>query len=188
MPTPSPHNPLDQAQFEALFKSHFQYLCNFARQYVGEDEVAEDLTQKVFITLWEKRDTIDPKLSVKSYLFTMLKNRCLNYLRDSKKYHSKVLDIDCGNLEISVEEDPLAEEELRKQIQAALDELPEKCRLVFEMSRFRGMKYKEIAEDLELSQKTVEAHMSKAIKSLRKSLSQWLGLLLLLIIILYQKT
>ncbi|MCI4669460.1 MAG: RNA polymerase sigma-70 factor [Bacteroidia bacterium] len=183
----SSHTYLTESQFEDLFKSHFQFLCNFARQYVGDDELAQDLTQKVFITLWEKRESIDTQLSVKSYLFTILKNRCLNYLRDQKKYRSKLLDVDCGDLEVSVEEDPLAEEELREQIEEALNALPEKCRLVFEMSRFRGMKYKEIAEELELSQKTVEAHMSKAIKSLRKYLAQWLGLILLLLTIFVNK-
>ncbi len=74
------YDPLDKAQFERLFKTHFQYLCNFAQQYVGDADAAQDLCQKVFIMLWEKREHIDPRKSIKSYLFTAVKNRALNYL------------------------------------------------------------------------------------------------------------
>lgn len=176
MPTPSTYGPFDQREFEQLFKSHFQHLCNFARQYVGDGEVAQDITQKVFIQLWEKRESLDPNLSIKSYLFTSVKNRCLNHIRDSKNYRSKVLDVDCGDIEVAVEEDFLAVEELQSRIDYALASLPEKCRQVFELSRFEGKKYREISEELGIAQKTVEAHMSKAIKTLRTHLKQFLML------------
>ncbi|RMG24557.1 MAG: RNA polymerase sigma-70 factor [Bacteroidetes bacterium] len=178
MSKPHTHPTFDEVQFEALFKSHFQYLCNFARQYVHEDETAREITQQVFIALWEKRASLNPAQSVKAYLFTAVKNRCLNYLRDSKKYRSKLLDIDCGNFELSREEDHFAEAELKAQIEAVLNSLPEKCRQVFEMSRFEEMKYKDIARELGISQKTVEAHISKALKSLREQLQHFLLLFL----------
>ena len=171
----------DESQFEALFKSHFQYLCSFAQQYVGDGDTAQEITQKVFITLWEKRETLNPKMSIKSYLFTSVKNRCLNYIRDNKKYRSKILDLDCGDLDFSVEEELLVEEELKQKIEAALSTLPEKCRRVFEMSRYQGLKYKEIAEELGIAQKTVEAHMSKAMKILREYLKHYLMIILVLI-------
>ena len=165
---------LDRTAFEQLFKSHFAYLCNFAKQYVQDQDVAQEICQQVFIRLWEKRADIDPKLSIQSYLFTAVKNRCLNYLRDNKKYRSRVLDLDCGDLDFSREdEDLFAEAELKRRIEEALAQLPEKCRLVFEMSRYRNMKYQEIAEELDISAKTVEAHMSKALKTLRKALSDY---------------
>ena len=170
-----------ESQFEELFKLHFQYLCNFARQYVGDLDTAQEITQKVFITLWEKRAEIDPKQSVKSYLFRSVKNRCLNYIRDNQKYRSQILDLECGDFEFSVEEEHFAEEELKKNIEAALETLPEKCRQVFEMSRYQSMKYKEIAEELDIAQKTVEAHMSKAIKTLRKFLKGFMVFLLALL-------
>lgn len=179
----SSYRTFDRAQFDLLFKSHFQYLCNFSNQYVEDFEAAQDITQKAFITLWEKRSDIDPKLSIKSYLFTIVKNRSLNYIRDNQKFRSKVLDIDCGDIEIGVEEAHFAEEELRQQIEQALATLPEKCRKVFEMSRFQDKKYKEIAAELEIAQKTVEAHMSKAIKTLREYLKHFL--LILISFILY---
>ncbi|MEZ4850013.1 MAG: RNA polymerase sigma-70 factor [Bacteroidia bacterium] len=172
-----PHKAMSQAQFESLFKLHFQFLCNYARQYVGDMDAAEEITQNVFIKLWEKREEIDPEKSVRAYLFRSVKNRCLNYLRDNKKYQSQLLDIDCGDFDLGVEEDHFAETELQANIEAALATLPEKCRLVFEMSRYQDKKYKEIAEELDISQKTVEAHMSKAIKTLREYLKHFLVVL-----------
>ena len=164
---------IDKKEFEVLFKTHFQYLCNYANQYVGDMDTAKDLCQKVFITLWQKRATINPKQSVKSYLFTAIRNRCLNHIRDHKKYRSKVLDLDCGDFDIGVEEDQFEMEELQHKIERALNTLPEKCRKVFEMSRFQKMKYREISEELNISQKTVEAHMSKALKTLKVELKDY---------------
>jgi len=73
-------SPFDKKQFELLFKTHFNYLCNFAKQHVNDAHTAQDICQKVFIALWEKRDILDASQSVKSYLFTAVKNRCLNYI------------------------------------------------------------------------------------------------------------
>ena len=174
------HNTFDKQQFEQLFKLHFKYLCNFAMGYVEDRDAAQDICQKVFITLWEKRSEIDPKKSIKSYLFTSVKNRCLNYIRDNKKYRSQILDLDCADFEAAEQQDDFAEADLKNKIQNALASLPEKCRLVFEMSRFQNLKYREIAEELDISQKTVEAHMSKAMKSLREQLKDYLMILMLL--------
>ncbi|MCB0640887.1 MAG: RNA polymerase sigma-70 factor [Phaeodactylibacter sp.] len=181
MPNRPPHSILDRPAFEQLFKSHFAYLCNFANQYVQDQDAAQEICQKVFIRLWEKREEMDPQQSIQSYLFTAVKNRCLNHLRDTKKYRSRILDLDCGDLDFSRDDqDLLAAEELQQRIEAALAALPDKCRQVFEMSRYRNMKYQEIAEELAISPKTVEAHMSKALKTLREALSDYqLGVLLL---------
>ncbi len=170
------HKSFDKNQFEQLFKSQFSYLCNFAKQYVQDMDIAQDICQKVFINLWEKRTEIDPNQSIKSYLFTAVKNRSLNHIRDNKKFRSTVLDLDCGDIDIAEEiEDNFSQQELKEKIDRALSTLPGKCRQVFEMSRNQGMKYKEIAEELDISQKTVEAHMSKALKILRTELKDfWL--------------
>ena len=168
---------LTEPQFEKLFKEFFIPLSNFAKQYVQDLDTAKDITQKVFLTLWEKRSQMNPEQSIKSYLFTSVKNRSLNYIRDHKKYRSEVLDLDCGDINMMEEERPLEMADVQARVEQALNELPEKCRKVFELSRFRGMKYKEIAEELQIAQKTVEAHMSKAMKSLRenlKDLGTWL--------------
>jgi len=165
----NPDTRLDKMQFEQLFKSYFQYLVNYAGQYVQDSNTSEDIVQKVFIALWAKRDSINPKQSVKLYLFTAVRNNCLNYIRDNKKYRSLVLDLDCGEFDI-IEEETDTQETLSQQLDYALNQLPEKCRKVFELSRIHRLKYKEIADELDISIKTVEAHMSKALKTLRELL------------------
>ncbi len=176
---------LDKALFEELFNLHFKHLCHFAKQYVKDDDSCQDVVQKVFISLWSRRADIDPQQGIVPYLFTAVKNRCLNHLRDHKKYRSHVLDLDCGDLEVvpPLVDHQLAVEELQEKIDAALDKLPEKCRLVFEMSRYRDMKYREIAQTLGISPKTVEAHMSKAINSLRKDLERYMTILITLLLL-----
>lgn len=165
---------LDKAHFERLFRTEISRLHNFAKQYVQDSDTAMDICQQVFITLWEKREQIDMAKAVRTYLYTSVRNRCLNHIRDHKKFRSKVLDLDCGNIDIEgfteIEQDTA---ELETKIDDALTLLPEKCRQVFEMSRFREMKYREIAEELDISQKTVEAHMSKAMRILREALQEY---------------
>ena len=175
---------LDEVLYEQLFKSNYQYLVNFARQYVADDNSCEDIVQKVFIRLWEKRADIKTDQGIKAYLFTAVRNRSLNHLRDTKKYRSELLDINCAKADIAFEADHFAIEELEKKIAEALASLPEKCRLVFEMSRYQEMKYREIAEELSISTKTVEAHMSKALKGLKKHLEGYLGLIQLIFALL----
>ncbi len=181
MPNSNKHKKLDKPSFEQLFKTHFVHLCNFAYQFVKDTDSAKDICQKVFINLWENREKIDLQKSIQSYLFTSVRNRCLNYIRDQKKYRSQVLDLEIHDFEIPVEEDDIALSELKDKVAAALNDLPEKCRLVFEMSRYENMKYKDIAEALDISVKTVEAHMSRALKGLRENLDDYHFVLLLIL-------
>ena len=169
------HDAIDQRQFEKLFKLHFQQLHGFAKNFVQDSDTARDICQQVFIQFWEKRNEIDTTRSLKSWLFTAVRNKCLNHIRDHKKYRSQVLDLDCGYYNLYNEQhDEVEEQDLKNQINVALDSLPDKCRQVFEMSRFGDMKYREIADELNISQKTVEAHMSKAIKVMRSALKHYL--------------
>lgn len=180
MPKVTETKVLTRDQFTLLFKTHYETLCRFAYQYVLDTNTAQDICQSVFVNLWHKRQTIDQHKSIKSYLYTAVKNRSLNHLRDHKKYRSKVLDLDSGAFDIAEDFATVDAEEIREKVQLALSELPEKCRQVFEMSRFQHMKYREIADELNISPKTVEAHMSKAMKMLRQSLK---GLLTLAIMV-----
>jgi RNA polymerase sigma-70 factor (ECF subfamily) len=179
MPNKDKKEGLDKTQFEKLFREHFVHLASFARQYIEDEDSAKDIAQKVFINLWENRAKIDSEKSIASYLFTSVKNRCLNHIRDHKKFRSNLLDLECNDFDLSVAPDQGELTELEHHISVALASLPEKCRRVFEMSRYHDKKYKEIAEELAISQKTVEAHMSKAIKALRVHLQDYLGLILL---------
>ncbi len=144
-------------------------------------ETAKELVQDAFITLWEKRDTIDTGRSVKSYLTTIIFNRCQNYLRDNRKFNSDILEIE-NLLEFSenLASDFLVEAELAGAIKAAIDELPEKCREIFLLNRYENLKYHEIADRLQLSQKTVEAQMSKALQHMRLRLAEYIVSMILL--------
>ncbi|MBS4012298.1 MAG: RNA polymerase sigma-70 factor [Bacteroidetes bacterium] len=174
-----PEKIIDKQSFQVVFNEYYTSLCRFAVSFLGDNDSAEEIVQQVFVNLWEKRNTIDQDKSVKTYLFTSVKNRSLNYIRDNKKYRSYYLDFEL-EMEIPVEgKDVVSESDLNNQINRALDKLPDKCREVFMLCRFEDMKYKEVAEKLGISQKTVEAQMSKALKILREELKDYFVLLLI---------
>lgn len=170
---------IDEKDYKILFETYYSALCHFAAGYLSGHDTAEEIVQQVFINLWNQRETIDPEKQVKSYLFTSVKNRCLNHIRDHKKFRSYYLDIE-AEMEIPVAEtDLISEQELEKRIAQALDKLPEKCREVFGLCRFEEMKYHEVAQKLKISVKTVEAQMSKAMRILREELKGlWLFFIL----------
>lgn len=171
---------MDETRFEQYFREHFQALVGFAMWYVPDSDTASEIVQEVFINFWNKRDTISPDQNIKSYLYISVKNRCLNFIRDNKKFRSYFLDVELEmDVAVSVP-DKLEQSEVALQIENAFGKLPEKCRQVFELSRLEEMKYREIAEKLNISVKTVEAQMSKALKILSSELK---GLLIILILI-----
>lgn len=173
--------PFGLQRFGQLFKEQFGPLCGFAGGYIRDADAAKEIVQEVFVNLWQRRETIEPGLSVKSYLFTSVRNRCLNYIRDHKKFQSYILDVETEERFPSWEPGYLEEEETGRKIESALAKLPEKCREVFELSRFEEMKYAEIAEKLGISVKTVEVHISKALRILREELKDLLMILLFLL-------
>lgn len=161
-------------RFEDLFKGLFRPLCGFAIKYTGDLDAAKNLVHEVFIQVWEKFDSLPADTNYKSYCFTAVRNRCLNYIRDRKKF--VMLE--------NIPEHPQADLnstmellELEQKIEAAMALLPEKCREVFELNRIEGLKYGQIAGKLNISQKTVEAHMSRALALLRDHLSEFLTLI-----------
>ncbi|MFW5707749.1 MAG: RNA polymerase sigma-70 factor [Bacteroidota bacterium] len=174
------YHPLDETTLRELFDLYYNNLCRFASGYLSDPDTAEEIVQQVFINLWNQREKIDPEKQIKSYLFTSVKNRCLNHIRDNRKYRSYYLDVET-ELEIQVDEkDIFAEAELEKRLSQALEKLPEKCREVFVLCRFEEMKYKEVADKLNISQKTVEAQMSKALKILREEFKDLWSLIIFL--------
>jgi RNA polymerase sigma-70 factor, ECF subfamily len=174
---------LDKASFESLFRSEFKGLVFFALQYVKDYDTAREITQEAFISLWDKRDSIDLSKPVKTYLSTTVRNRCLNYLRDNKKFNREILDIEGLLSERSyIQPDRIVESEISEKIGKAIDELPQKCREVFILNRHENMKYQEIAIHLEISVKTVEAQMSKALQHMRMRLAEFITVVVFLII------
>lgn len=169
----------DQSAFEAVFREHYAALCGFARRLVDDPAVSEELVQDLFVQLWEKRETLSLETSLRSYLFTATRNSCLNHL---KHLQVRVRHEDHVKLQaLPLADDPsevLQAAELQARLRLAIDELPDRCGEIFKMSRFEGLKYDEIAERLNLSPRTVEVQIGKALRLLREALADWLPMLI----------
>ena len=166
----------DLTRFEELFKGLFKPLCAFAMKFTGDLDTAKNLVHEVFIQVWEKFDSLPPESNYKSYCYTAVRNKCLNHIRDKKKF---VMLHDADH-EPQITNTTLETAELQQKIETAIAALPEKCRMVFELNRIEGLKYSEIADKLNISIKTVEAQMSKALTIMREHLREFLTLVFLL--------
>ncbi len=160
----------DEHAFKHLFDSYFVSLCRYINIYLDNFAETEELALDIFTYLWENREQVEIKLSFKAYLFQAARNRCLNALRDRKQttplneaLQETLQDKDYPTLEM---------EELNQLIQDAICTLPEKCREVFLKSRQKNMSNQEIAEEMEISVKTVEAQITKALKRIKKFLGE----------------
>jgi RNA polymerase sigma-70 factor (ECF subfamily) len=168
----------DEKAFERLFYALYSHLCLFAEHYVQNSAEAEEIVQEVFVTLWEKRRQISVNTSLKNYLFRAVKNRCLNFLQH-KKVESRYAEKFRSETEKqSPDETAFIESGLLQKIEESIRAMPEKRQEIFRMSREEGLKYREIAEKLNISIKTVETHMGLAIKSLREKLNQFMSFIL----------
>ena len=165
-----------------LFKSHYQNLCAYAYLFLKDADVSEDTVQEVFYKLWKNREKISVDSSVKSYLFRAVRNGCMNVLEHIKVKEGYV-DSTAHGLEgdqhTSV--DQAIVNELEQKIKETIDLLPTERRKIFMMSRYEGLKYREIAEELDISVKTVENQMYKALGFMRENLKDYLPLILWLI-------
>lgn len=164
----------DEAVFDAVFRQWYDPLCHYAaRMADGDMDEAEDLVQQVFVKLWEQRARLDVAWSLKAYLYKSVHNSALNRLRAANT-RSKYLEYNVAQLEnTSIQHDDTSRE-LSERLQKALDLLPPQCRHVFELSRFEELKYREIADQLGISIKTVETQMGKALRLLRQQLADYL--------------
>ena len=167
----------DLKVFESAFKTHYSSLASFAYQYVGEREAAEEIVQEMFTSLWEKAEKTQIQTNLKSYLFGATRNACLNYLKH-QKVKQKYVDRQMWSATEASQVDFLELEQLQNLLEKAMNKIPEKCREIFELSRFEGKKYQEIADELNLSLKTVENQMGKALKILREELHDYLPLII----------
>ena len=167
-------------KFEDIFKSMFPTLCLFAQKYVSDMDTSREIVHNVFIALWEKREDIDFEKPMKPYLFTSVHNRCLNFIRDNKKFNNDELTVEALETQLGADTtDNITTAETVAEINGAIQALPDKCREIFILNRFEGLKYHEIADKLGISVKTVEAQMSKALKILRAKLEKYARLMIL---------
>jgi RNA polymerase sigma-70 factor (ECF subfamily) len=173
-----------EAAFERIFKTHFKALHCYAFTFVKDRAAAEDLVQATFCRLWEKSGDLEIHHSVTAYLYRAVYHECLNYLKHRKveavhEQHSKHFAE--RHTENALERTGLRE--LEGRLASALAELPEGCRTVFQMSRFESLKYREIADQLGISVKTVENQMGKALRVLRLKLADFLPLLMIFLLL-----
>lgn len=159
----------DHLAFRTFFEAHHKRLYFYLISKKIREEVAEDIVQQAFIWIWEHRSEIDTSKSIRSYLFRIGYTRLLNHIRDTKKLvDDSNLDLEHSNHELADSE--IINLELKIAIQKAIDEMPEKRKAVFELCYLQELSYKEAAEVLGVSAKTIENHIGLALKQLRELL------------------
>ncbi|ETN94355.1 RNA polymerase sigma-70 factor [Zhouia amylolytica] len=170
----------DKSAHELLFKLYQNKLMCIAKSYISNKEDAEEIVQDVFIKIWNNKSNISIKNNLNGYLFTCTKNLCLDYLKKKKRKinrEGRVLQLEAVvNYNALADEgySELIEQELNIQIEKAIEQLPERCKLIFSKSRFEGMKYREISDELNISIKTVEHQIGKALKVMHLHLKDYL--------------
>lgn len=169
----------DEEAFEALFLAYYTDLCRFAARYVSSSDVVEDLIQDIFLSVWKRRETLDPQQNIRAYLYKATRNEAFKHL-NRKRVRKRYRDRRAGE-ELPVRagpEEAFRHRELEVAVQEALDALPERRCHIFVLSRQHGLTYAEIADLLDISIKTVETQMGRALRMLEKHLSKFLSVLL----------
>lgn len=162
----------DERALEAVFKAHYAGMASFVQRFVRSHDLAEELVQDVFLKLWSRREHLAEIETFRTYLFRAARNTALNYLRRAKlerRWREEQGTDDDPPTTFAADEGT-AEQEVMVAVQEAINRLPPRCREIFLLSRDGGLTYAEIARSLEISVKTVETQMGRALKSLRASL------------------
>lgn len=159
----------DESAFKFLFESFFSPLCKFVRFYVSRKGIAEEIVLDIFTSIWENRKSFELQQSFKTYLFQAAKNRSFNYLRDNERF---VVTDNFSFMEKFEQDYSLEAKELQLLIEEAVCSLPEKCGDIFRKSRTENLSNKEIAQQLNVTVKAVEAQITKALKYIRKYLDE----------------
>jgi RNA polymerase sigma-70 factor (ECF subfamily) len=163
----------DDAAFDAIFRMYYAQLVGTVQGILTERALAEEIVQDVMLELWRRRASLSVKDSLKAYLFQASRNRALNHIRHRRVEERAVAFMDTAATAPATAHSALVQREIDAAMREALAQLPERCREVFELSRVQGLKYAEIARVLDISVKTVEGQMSKALRVLRARLGAW---------------
>lgn len=166
---------------DILFRQYYGFLCHAVYKIIPDTNLVEDIAQDVFYELWRKRSRLSIKTSLKAYLRRAAMNKALNFIRDQKiKFDDEEKQAPLESKIPSINQ-KLEAAELQQLIDKVIDDLPERCRIVFVLSRFEELSYNEIAKQLDISSKTVENQISKALKILRVRLGDYLNLFFILL-------
>ncbi len=167
----------DIREFERLFVKYYEPLCQHANKILRDMDTAEDIVQEFFYQFWKNRESFNVKLSLNAYLYQSIRNNALHHLQHLavRDTYAKEVYNDFQEMMSAQNQEDVEMHELNKVINATLQKMPERCSRIFRMNRFEGKKYREIAEILSISVKTVEADMGKALQFFRKSLKEFTG-------------
>lgn len=173
----------DKVALELIYKKYYTGLYYYTKKIVGDKTAAKDIVHDSFLKIWDNRTSITIRTSISSYLYRTAYNHSLNYLKHKqitekyKNYQKEQIEVAASYLSISAEhgQSILIAKEFAQQIDMAIQNLPEKCRAIFKLSRFEGLKNKEIASQLKISINTVQTQISIALKNLRKDLYEFLN-------------
>ncbi|MDT3402238.1 RNA polymerase sigma-70 factor [Mucilaginibacter terrae] len=173
----------DDAAFTEIYRRFWDKVFAVAFHRLDDQAEAEEVVQDVFFSLWKRRHILDLQYSLNTYLSTAVKYKVINY-QSRRYFKGKLIDIEEAAGEVSGVDSTqlwLSERELKQQLDYHIEQLPEKCRLVFKMSREECMSHAEIAQKLEISEKTVEAHITRALKVLKNNLKVEIPIILCLL-------
>jgi RNA polymerase sigma-70 factor (ECF subfamily) len=157
--------------YKTIFNQNYKPLCSFAKKYVLELAAAEDIIQELFVKFWDQRKEIYLKTSVKSYLYQSARNECINYLKHKcveEKYKMHVTNVSRD----SFFHDKLEEEEVNQLVYKTIQSLPPRCKQIFELSRFDGKSFDDIAQELSISKNTIKNQLVSALKQIRRVLEK----------------
>lgn len=180
----------DKHAFELIFRRYYSNLCDFIVHYTKDMDYAEELVQDMFFNFWRKRESITVQTSLKSYLMTSVKNNFLQDIRRKKQSdkYSSYLKLNHRDISSDDASNEVKVNELNERIAETLNALPDRCKEIFKLSRYEGLKYHEIAEKLKISVKTVEANMGKALKSFRESLKDYMEVASIILLMIISNT
>jgi RNA polymerase sigma-70 factor (family 1) len=173
------HN--DENAFRSLYDRYNKKIYFFALKYLGNNVEAEELVQSVFINVWENRESLDPTLSVKNYIYKAAVNYIYNYLK-KKAIRARFIESEIGKGEVhsNLTYEEVFFHDLERSVNSIVGSLPSQQKKIFQLSRYEGLTNKEIAEKLDLSLRTVENQMYRALRIIRKNLKEGLFLLMIL--------
>jgi RNA polymerase sigma-70 factor (family 1) len=177
----------DEVVFESIFRNYYAQLCNYANTFTNDIDEAEEIVQATFLNLWEKHESVDIQISVRAYLYRAVANNCINrvkHLKVRKKHNDEAVYLGNESSENNLEQ--VLGSELEQLIKQTIDSLPSQCQTVFKLSRYEGLSYSEIAGQLGLSVKTVDNHISKALRILKDKLKEYLPALLSFFVLLFK--
>jgi len=181
---------VESADFSRIYSIYFPKMVRFAQNYVVSQEEAQNIVQDLFLYLWEHRDTLNAASNLNAFLFTLTKNRCIDFYRQNRRLNRIIESLDSLQERelllkmealIQFDEKMFSTQEIEDILNNAVNNLPEKCREIFILSRMEGLKHEEIAKKLNISVNTVQNHISKALRKLKTELKDFLPLFIFFI-------